>query len=718
MGILVLFTITILFSYYVFLTRIGISHLHQRLILAGLFVSAQIILTELILGTIHLLYLRDLIFLNSAITLGVIGCSIMFKSPSQPASSEKYQRMESGFASAITPWNIVLFILLIFVSVWVFLIVYFLPSQAFDDWAYHLTPIYEYIINHRIFLLPVQFYSHFSFPENAELLFLWPVIFLHSQQFVNGVQFIIGLWGVVIVYGMARTLGIIPKTALFVSFLFLFTTVVLGQLTCNYIDLIVGVFFLLSLYCAIMFYKTRRILYLYATALAAGLLLGMKYTQVFFILTLIPFLWMKKDCVAKKHWICFFLVLVLCGGYWYARNSLILHTPFYRPEYFDEFEIFPIHKPLTKISALWKEQFPFVAQKTFIKTHLDVAPIWMALIKNGYIDPDGVIQAKFYKLDTYSKMDLPETFNAKKWQIFNILRMAKGSSDFNAGYGIIFWGLALPAWFYISIRAFIKRRNENERIFLWLTLPFVIGIVQLLMISLEALTRCPRYSLYIVPLGYLTLGAVLTIFDRNIFFKRAVQSVCIIFSFLTVLHWMGPVSASHLKNAMKDFEDGKYMSKYAYLDKKRSYPQAWALLDFLTMGDPHGLSCYVSMYERNLTSPLYGTQLQNRVWNLQTDRKTWPDAFLYDYEIINGRLSDLRYFGPKITIREVMSTQKYSLVLQRNGVFLFIRKDFLLDPQKQQKLAWFYKKYPPVTSWDSNDISILQENHLPVGVRL
>jgi len=69
-----------------------------------------------------------------------------------------------------------------FVFIWGALVVYFLPTKGFDVFAYHLTPIYEYIVCHKIFLLPVKFYSHFSFPQNAELLFLWPAIFFIASD--------------------------------------------------------------------------------------------------------------------------------------------------------------------------------------------------------------------------------------------------------------------------------------------------------------------------------------------------------------------------------------------------------------------------------------------------------------------------------------------------------------------------------------------------------
>ena len=220
-----------------------------------------------------------------------------------------------------------------------------------------------------------------------------------------------------------------------------------------------------------------------------------------------------------------------------------------------------------------------------------------------------------------------------------------------------------------------------------------MGIIQLTMITLEAIPRCPRYSLFIVPLGYLALGLVLTIFDRNIIFKRTVQTACIVFAFLSVLHWSGSVSSSQLGKAITDFVKGNYMSRYCYSNRKIPYAQAWALLDYLTIDDPRGLRCYVSMSDRNLTSPIYGTRLQNRIWSFQSERSAPPDAFFYYYKMKGGKIVGLRYPNPKITIAEVMITQKYTMVMQGKGVSLFIGKDYLLNPEKQQKLAEYYKKY-------------------------
>jgi hypothetical protein len=65
-----------------------------------------------------------------------------------------------------------------------------------------------------------------------------------------------------------------------------------------------------------------------------------------------------------------------------------------------------------------------VAKQTFLDAHFNAELIWGELIKSGYIDPNGTIQAQFYELDKSSNMLLPRMSNAKKKVIYNIFQKA------------------------------------------------------------------------------------------------------------------------------------------------------------------------------------------------------------------------------------------------------------------------------------------------------
>jgi len=619
-GFFLSINLAIFLSYWLLLTRLGFNSIHKRSIFSGIFMFAQIILTELILGIAGLLDLSFLLYLNIVITLGLFIYSLILRRGRKNYPQGENQPFYKKFIQILSPGNITLSVLLIFVSIWVAVEVYFMPPRGFDEMAYHLTIIYEYIINHRIFLLPVDFYSHFSFPQNADLLFMWPAIFLHSQRFVDGVQFMVALWGISVIYGIARVLDIPAKIALFVSMLFIFTPVIFAQMGSAYIDIITAVFFLSAIYCALVFYKGGGVFYFYITALCAGLLLGMKYNQPFFILSLLPFLLTGKRHPLKKEWLVFLLVLLFCGGYWYLRNMLVFHSPFYRPVKFEEFEIFPLRSPLLKLLTVWK-------------------------------DP--------------------------------------GLGNLNGGFGLVFWGLAVPAWFYVFIRAIGKRKNESEKALLWLALPFAMGILQLMMVSLEALHSSARYSLFIIPLGLLSLGKLLTLFNEFIIFRRGTQVVCIILGLFALLPFKGNRAPSgRMDAAISDTLRGRYLTEESYINWTSSFGEACGLLDYLTIDEAQGLSCYISpkLY-RPWSSPIYGSRLQNRIWNFQREGTVLPDAFIYIIDpqgILNNK-------NEKITADEVKINPDYELIIQKEDLLLFMRKDFIENDKMQKKLNSYRK---------------------------
>ena len=217
-----------------------------------------------------------------------------------------------------------------------------------------------------------------------------------------------------------------------------------------------------------------------------------------------------------------------------------------------------------------------------------------------------------------------------------------------------------------------------------------MGVVQLLMVSLEALPWCSRYSIFLVPLGLLSLGKVLTLLDPFSVSRRWMQATCILFSFLAVLPLKSAVTSNNrLDRALKHFIQGKYLTEERYIWESGSLAEAWGLLDYLTLENPRGLSCYIAMQDRPLTSPLYGSHLQNRIWNLYPDEALWPDAFIYSMDA-NG---NMEYFGPRITPDEVKKNPGYELIMKRKDLLFFMRKTFMQDPLKRWKLKHYRELY-------------------------
>ena len=107
-----------------------------------------------------------------------------------------------------------------------------------------------------------------------------------------------------------------------------------------------------------------------------------------------------------------------------------------------------------------------------------------------------------------------------------------GLGSLHGGYGLIFWGLALPAWFYVWAKSIIQR----SRLDFWIYSLLIIGLGQLMWVSLEDYIWTARYSIFVVAIGLLALGQVLIIFDKIIFFRRGIKILCVLFAVLAVVH--------------------------------------------------------------------------------------------------------------------------------------------------------------------------------------
>ena len=636
MILLLLFITAFIFlAYYFLLIKLKLDCPHQKIILAGLLSCNQIILTQLLVGVVGLLYLPVVIFLNIGVSTVITIYSRVFQKEIRPVLQEEYQNIVIGIKNSLSLGSIFLLVLIGLTLIWISIAIYLLPPRYFDDLTYHLPPIYEYIFNHKISLLSVKFNNRFAFPENAELLFLWPAIFLHSQQFVSCVQFITALWGVVAVYGLARLQGISSKISCFVSLLFLLTPVVLAQMGICFIDVTISVLTLIVLYCVLMFHRNNRLLYFYFTALALGLLWGMKYNEFLFLFMVAPFLYVKRK-IQPRHWFGFIAVLLIAGGFWYLRNFLIFKTPVYPP-------FFPV-------------KYPYV-----------------------YSD----------HLENYSLGVFLTSIPSK------LLLLWKDTCLESLQYGPIFWGLALPAWFYVWARSIVQRNMLVGWMYSW----FIVGVGQLMLLPLQDYHQhnVARYSIFVVALGLLALGQVMMTFDRIVFFRKTIKVLCILFAIFVVVHLGKNEPSYRIDEPIKDIAAGKYISEQSYCGYGADC-QVWAAIDYFTADDSKGLSIYVgSMFKEDVANALdYGMKLQNRIWNIQKGKKHQPDAFLF-INVVKDQRSSRGYCHAAVTQEDVKLDPEYLLIVQVHDYFLsqdfylFMRRDYFKDPKKLKLLMNYYR---------------------------
>ncbi len=628
--ILFFISFVIFLSYYILTVKFKINRLSERLMYAGLFSCAQIIATQLYLGIAGLLYPPLLAAVNLTIAVAVILYGMDGRSLHSIRSSWVSLR------NTLSPESIFLLILSFFTVLWLVLAAHFLPAgRTADDMAYHLPAVYQYIQTHRISLLPIELRALFALPQNAELLFMWPTIFTENTFFINIVQIVVAALGVIAVYVLAQTLNIPSRIAFFIAILFFFTPGVLRQIGSGYIDLITHVFFLISLHAAVMFYLKQREFYLYGAAVAIGLMIGMKYNMLILALGLQPLILPTLLKKTKRAILAYFASILILAGYWYARNLIVFQNPF-----------FPVHSSSSGLGVFNGEE-PFALMPMMLEIPQ----------KMGLLIQDIGIGAL-------------------------------------GGYGLIFWGICFPVWIFMIIKSAF---DVTKGLFpLWLWAQPIFGFFILFLVPLRDLWMTSRYSLFVVAIGLLALGKAIALFQRRTLYRLFVILCCLAFSGMSFIHLAIEVNPSFaVDKPIKDVLEGKVVSKNRYFYLSSFMTNAfygWEVLDLLTRDDPKGLNCYAAMAGYFfLTAPLYGTNVQNSIWNFQENPETQPDAFLYDY----GGEKDLVYLTKKIPMSEVLRDPRYDLILSLPQTFCFIKKDFLNKPGKASLLADFYGTYVP-----------------------
>jgi hypothetical protein len=307
----------------------------DRIMAAGVLVTAQVILSEILLMELGMLTLSMAVVLNLSLTGAVLGSVLWRYRDKIGTVRDSLLHLFEGaqeWWEDVRGWeNKVMIFLMGILIIWLGSAANLLPPRGFDDMSYHLAPVFQYLQDQRITILPVGLRSQFAYPQNGELLFLWPLLFLHDARAVDMVQGLEALFGGLVLYTLVLKLGGLRRLALFVGLLFPFTPVVAGQAGSANIDLIVSVYYLAALALAVEFWQKGRLAAFYIAGLTGGLLIGMKYSMLLIVLGLQPFLlyplWKGLGRRCLQHGWIYLILLIVGGGYWYVRNMVFLGSP-------------------------------------------------------------------------------------------------------------------------------------------------------------------------------------------------------------------------------------------------------------------------------------------------------------------------------------------------------------------------------------------------------
>jgi hypothetical protein len=643
-GLVAALTVAIVAAWERFLATCLAAGPGERLAYAGLLAAGQIVLAQLLPGIFGWLTAGTVLALNLSISAIVAGFALRRK--------RVVPQVMPGGGKLLSPALLALLILLVATSLWLVAAAALLPPRGVDDLAYHLPPLYQAVQTGRISILPLELRESFAMPFNADLLFLWPLLLMHSDRWIDIVQFVVAIYGAVVIYVIASRLGATRRDAAFAGLLLVFTPVVLGQSGSNYVDVIVAVLHLVMLYAMIAYRQTADSAHLVLAGIATGLALGAKYTMIPLVLAAQPLLYVPlvragSVAAALRRYALYWLAALPFFAYWYARNWIETGSPF-----------FPFRLTATGLSGI---------EGTVMAT---------ALSSTG---PSALTTfvAEPFKLLLYPFQDF-------------------GLGSFHGGFGAIFWGICLPLLTWQLLRALRPARHGDYfALIFWGQFAIALA-VYLATVRYRGLQYDQRYVLAVAGFGLLSLAVFLSYLRAA--WPAAVawlQVACVSIAALAVVQlgsyvWPG----FRLSGPVADRRAGTYTSDYRYYRQGADSPGslavqsvAWDPLDYLTRGARSWRVYVAADWNSFPTPPLFGSRLQNTVWNFERDPRGEPDAFIFARLTPGGPLF---YLGPRITPEQVAAGDRYDLVAQTMQVSFWVRREIIRDPRVSERLKDYY----------------------------
>lgn len=339
-------SIVIISSFIITRKLLRISNSADFLISWFILYFAQIVFSELILGIIGILYLRNIILLNIIILLVVFlnadsqksfisirpfGLRYPHRENNQWIKSSVFQL----FNNKSILFVISLILSLVLVKAFTNLIN---PSFGWDSLNYHFSFPVEWMktgtLNNPIVVSDDPFPSYY--PINGSLFFLWFILPFKSAFLADLSQLPFFIVSFLAIFSIARKIGLNQGYSFLSAALFVTIPNFVKQLQIGYVDIMVAGCFLAALNFIFLLKENFNLRNTIIFALSFGLLIGIKSTAIAYsIFLFIPFLFLvfkqnQNNITTKlKYIILVFLLISVFGSFSYLRNFLLTGNPLY-----------------------------------------------------------------------------------------------------------------------------------------------------------------------------------------------------------------------------------------------------------------------------------------------------------------------------------------------------------------------------------------------------
>ena len=159
-----------------------------------------------------------------------------------------------------------------------FVLIYVVPPNNVDALSIHLARVLKWKQLGSYFPWETRNVWQVSFPVNAQLTYLWTVLFTNTDHFIAYIPLIAGLVNVLVVFLLAREMDFDVRSSVFAGAVWLAFPVVQLHLTSVRHDLISTWLFMNCLYFFYRWEKNRKAIYMVLSALALGLVVGTNFS--------------------------------------------------------------------------------------------------------------------------------------------------------------------------------------------------------------------------------------------------------------------------------------------------------------------------------------------------------------------------------------------------------------------------------------------------------
>lgn len=518
------------------------------------------------------------------------------------------------------------------VSIFLILLV---PPNNWDSMAYHLSRI-GFWLQHS----SMDFYETYDLRQNylspnAEILIMWPILFIKSDIFAGFVQWIGYLGTILLIYGIARELGANIFQGIFASLVWASIPEVMLEATSTQSDIIVTFFLIASIFFMLRGANEMGWKGFVASGISLGLAVGTKGTAILalpgiFIGALFLFYRIKNNFIRNLTiWgISACLGIIIFGSYIYIENYLHYGYPF------------STKAGKADLTA------PSVANMFYNLHHIG----YRFLDNSGipFINIPGFSQIRYFHEDY-------------------------------AGYGLVWLFLGVPAIFYALYKGFFK----NDSLKAWI---FIIAMGYLLSFSF-ALTINPHIFRLLIFFTAIICPLVAFFYPKE--YDNKLNWRRVVFTLITVITVI-PIFASTFANISKPLylpllSGKKSILEMSFYEKRFFFPSKMNdMIIFKELDRMSNVGSRVGIIAStdNWDYPAFGRRFDRIVIpillkKLSVDTDIFTQYNL-DYLIVFGLFQNVE--GVKVNampfIEQLMRREGNSLnVLKAGNMFLFVRRD-------------------------------------------